>query len=303
MKKNAKFLSILSLLLLVTFIPCSIHAQAPVRIFVKGNAVTSDVEPIIENDRTLVPIRVISESLGYDVKWINSEKKIIISNANSGNITLRIGQQAYQINNEQKQSDVAPFIKGDRTFVPLRLVAETFDMAVTWSSTDRTVSITEKPVVQEEKPAIQTETPAVQKETPKPVAPNNTPLVTPRTDSFPEVRVNQLVPVDGGNYVDSFGYGWCKLRFINNSPYPITYFSLKITETITGQVAYMNTFATIMPGEKSPEIKRILVENVDKNFRPDPSIDELEYIYRNNSGKDVHVKYDYKLNEYSFPRW
>lgn len=243
MKKNAKFLSILSLLLLVTFIPCSIHAQAPVRIFVKGNAVTSDVEPIIENDRTLVPIRVISESLGYDVKWINSEKKIIISNANSGNITLRIGQQAYQINNEQKQSDVAPFIKGDRTFVPLRLVAETFDMAVTWSSTDRTVSITEKPVVQEEKPAIQ-------KETPKPVAPNNTPLATPRTDSFPEVRLNHFVPVDGGNYVDSAGFSKCQLRFINESDYPITLFTLKLTDSITGHVSFLNYMGAVMPGGK-----------------------------------------------------
>lgn len=38
-----------------------------------------DVAPIIHNDRTLVPIRIISESLGYSVVWNGQEQKIIIS--------------------------------------------------------------------------------------------------------------------------------------------------------------------------------------------------------------------------------
>lgn len=300
MRKNAKLLSILALLLLVTFIPCSIHAQAPVRIFVKGNAVTSDVEPIIENNRTLVPIRVISESLGYDVKWINSERKVIISKADLGSVTLHIGQSAYQINNEQKQSDVAPFIKGDRTFVPLRLVAESFDMAVTWSDKDRTVSITEKPV-----PPIQKETPKppIQKETPKPAVSNNKPVTTPRKDLFPEVRLEHLVSSGGGNYVDRYGFCWCKLRYTNNSSYPVTLFWLTLADATTGKVSYLTNYDTVMPGEKSPEMKTIIVENVDQNFTLDPVLLNLEYKYRNNSGEDVHVVYDFKLHEYKVLPW
>lgn len=295
MRKNAKLLSILSLMLLVTFIPCSIHAQTPVRIFVKGKAITSDVEPIIENSRTLVPIRVISESLGYDVEWINSERKVIISKANSGSITLHIGRSSYQLNNEQKQSDVAPFIRGDRTFVPLRLVAESFDMAVTWSDKDRTVSITEKP-----EPPIQKETPkpVVQKETPKPAASNNGPVSTSRNAFFPDVRVEQLVGTDGGNYVDSAGFCWGQLRYINNSAYPVTLFSLTLTDPITGKVSYLTHFGTIMPGEKSPIMKTVLANNVDRSFRPDPRAVELLYRYRSNSGEDIAVVYDFKLNEY-----
>jgi len=227
MRKNAKLLSILSLMLLVTFIPCSIHAQTPVRIFVKGKAITSDVEPIIENSRTLVPIRVISESLGYDVEWINSERKVIISKANSGSITLHIGQSAYQLNNEQKQSDVAPFIRGDRTFVPLRLVAESFDMAVTWSDKDRTVSITEKPEAPIQK---ETPKPVEQKETPKPAASNNGPVSTPRNAFIPDVRVEQFVGTDGVSYVDRYGFCWCKLRYTNNSSYPVTVYWLTLAD-------------------------------------------------------------------------
>lgn len=295
MRKNAKLLSILSLMLLVTFIPCSIHAQTPVRIFVKGKAITSDVEPIIENSRTLVPIRVISESLGYDVEWINSERKVIISKANSGSITLHIGQSAYQLNNEQKQSDVAPFIRGDRTFVPLRLVAESFDMAVTWSDKDRTVSITEKP-----EPPIQKEVPkpAVQKETPKPAASNNGPVSTPRNASYPDVRVEQLVGTDGGNYVDSAGFCRCQLRYINNSAYPVTLFSLTLTDPNTGKVSRLTHFGTIMPGEKSPIMETVLASNVDRSFKADPKVVELLYRYRNNLGEDVAFVYDFKLNEY-----
>lgn len=298
MRKNAKLLSILALLLLVTFIPCSIHAQAPVRIFVKGNAVTSDVEPIIENNRTLVPIRVISESLGYDVEWINSERKIIISKANSGSITLHIGQSAYQLNNEQKQSDVAPFIRENRTFVPLRLVAESFDMAVTWSDQDRTVSITEKPVEQKETPK-----PVEQKETPKPAPSNNGPVSTSRNALFPEVRLEHLISSDGGNYVDRFGFCWCKLRYTNNSSYPVTLFWLTLADSTTGKVSYLTNYDTVMPGEKSPEMKTIIAENVAQNFTLDPVLLKLEYKYRNNSGEDVHVVYDFKLHEYKVLPW
>jgi len=58
-----------------------------------------------------------------------------------------------------------------------------------------------------------------------------------------------------------------------------------------------------MPGEKSSEMKTIIAENVDQNFILDPVLLKLEYKYRNNSGEDVHIVYDFKLHEYKVLPW
>lgn len=48
-------------------------------IFVNEFEKTMDVAPCIIDDRTLVPVRFISEALGYDVEWLDSVRTIVIS--------------------------------------------------------------------------------------------------------------------------------------------------------------------------------------------------------------------------------
>lgn len=48
--------------------------------YVDGNEVTLDCEPIISNNRTLVPIRFISEAIGCEVEWDSKAKKVTITN-------------------------------------------------------------------------------------------------------------------------------------------------------------------------------------------------------------------------------
>ncbi|MCL2060764.1 MAG: S8 family serine peptidase, partial [Oscillospiraceae bacterium] len=40
------------------------------RLFVNGIAVDTDVAPVVINDRTMLPIRVVAESLGFEVGWL-----------------------------------------------------------------------------------------------------------------------------------------------------------------------------------------------------------------------------------------
>ncbi|MGI6435002.1 MAG: stalk domain-containing protein [Syntrophomonadaceae bacterium] len=54
-------------------------AQRVVTIFLDGRQIHSDVDPIIVNGRTMVPIRAISEGLGLDVDWDNDQYQVIIS--------------------------------------------------------------------------------------------------------------------------------------------------------------------------------------------------------------------------------
>ena len=50
---------------------------------VSGKEKTMDVAPIISNGRTMVPIRFISEKLGYDVNWDEKTQEITIRSQNT----------------------------------------------------------------------------------------------------------------------------------------------------------------------------------------------------------------------------
>ena len=114
-----------------------------IKIEIDGKNVISDVAPFINNERTLVPIRVISENLGYNVNWDNNSRKVTVKNSNK-TIELFIGKKNVSVNGVDNSIDVAPMIKNDRTFVPLRFISESFDNDVKWDNNTRTVRINKK---------------------------------------------------------------------------------------------------------------------------------------------------------------
>ena len=77
----------------------------------------------MENGRTLVPLRAVSEHLKYSVEWFAEEQRVDIDSP-SDKFTLYIGSAYYYKNGEKRTMDVHAVIKDERTFIPLRLVAE-----------------------------------------------------------------------------------------------------------------------------------------------------------------------------------
>lgn len=136
-KKHFKLFVFLLLLL----VPVSASVDAP-RIFVNGYFVDSDADPVIENGRTLVPVRIISEKLGYKVDWDEGTKTVIISN-DSKNIKFTIGRNTYTDNYIEIPSDVGVKIINNRTMVPIRVIAEAFTQNIIWDNTNRVVVIGE----------------------------------------------------------------------------------------------------------------------------------------------------------------
>lgn len=117
--------------------------QQDIKIKINGNDVISDVAPFVDNNRTLVPIRVISENLGYNVNWDNQTQKVTVKNENKV-VELTIGKKDVNINGNNSSIDVAPMIKNNRTFVPLRFISESFGNDVKWDNDSRVVKIDKK---------------------------------------------------------------------------------------------------------------------------------------------------------------
>lgn len=143
MNKKQKISSALILSLCLINGVSAAESLKDIKIEINGKNVVSDVAPFIDNDRTLVPIRVISENLGYSVNWDNQTRKVTVKN-NDKSIELTIGKKEVNINGTNNSIDVAPMIKNERTFVPLRFISESFDNDVNWDNNTRTVKINKK---------------------------------------------------------------------------------------------------------------------------------------------------------------
>src|SRR5699024_6508550 len=95
-------------------------AASPIKLVVNGKDITSLANPIIENGRTLVPIRFITEELGGKVDWKDKEKRVIIKRDNLS-VNLKIDSHLVSYEDGQKNYsliDVAPKIIDGHTFIP-----------------------------------------------------------------------------------------------------------------------------------------------------------------------------------------
>ncbi|WP_458406845.1 copper amine oxidase N-terminal domain-containing protein, partial [Anaerotignum sp.] len=102
--------------------------------------VVNDVAPEIKNDRTMLPIRIIAEALGATVTWNETEQKVTITDDDLV-IEIFIGQPFATVNGEPVKLDAPAYIANDRTYLPLRFVAENLGATVVWNDTDNTVTI------------------------------------------------------------------------------------------------------------------------------------------------------------------
>ena len=91
-----------------------------------------NVKVFVENDRSYVPVRFISENYDGQVEWVQETQTVNISFADR-KISLTIGVPEIIINGEKKALDVAPIIREGRTFLPLRACTEAIGKEVFYS--------------------------------------------------------------------------------------------------------------------------------------------------------------------------
>lgn len=93
----------------------------------------ANVVPFTSNDRTLVPVRFISEAFGADVAYDGGATEKVTVKLGSDTVELTIGSDKIYKNGQEIQIDTAAIVTGDdRTFVPLRAIAEALGKEVFW---------------------------------------------------------------------------------------------------------------------------------------------------------------------------
>jgi uncharacterized repeat protein (TIGR02543 family) len=112
---------------------------------VDGKQTVLDAAPVIQNGRTLLPIRAIVEAFGGTIEW-HAELRVVTMYLNGHQVSLQIGNwQGYvdgvQTAIEASDPKVVPIIISGRTFLPLRFVTENLGLQVEWDPVTRTVTV------------------------------------------------------------------------------------------------------------------------------------------------------------------
>lgn len=110
------------------------------KVFLNGNPLYFDVSPIIENGRTLVPLRAIAEALGAKVDWDDQDNTVSLIKGETY-IKLKIGDPVAAVNHKAVNIDAPARIINGRTLAPLRFIGECFEADVQWDG-EKTITIT-----------------------------------------------------------------------------------------------------------------------------------------------------------------
>ena len=148
-------------------------------VYINGDPVKNDVAPVIKNNRTLLPIRIIAENLGASVGWNDDNRSVyIMYESEDGNVEseldLKIGDSQIektvinvdevianltqdQLENGVDYDEILKYahrskiyldtpaeIINDRTYMPVRAIAEALGASVEWNDKLREVTISKK---------------------------------------------------------------------------------------------------------------------------------------------------------------
>ncbi|MBQ3053809.1 MAG: copper amine oxidase N-terminal domain-containing protein [Clostridia bacterium] len=137
---------IVLLMIFIMAVSITAFATENISVYIGNKKLEFDVQPQLINDRTMVPMRKIFESLGAEVTWVG-EAETIVATRDSQIIVMEIGKLSFTVTDVKTEVtkevilDVPPQLVESRTLVPVRAISETFGYTVNWDDATTTVTI------------------------------------------------------------------------------------------------------------------------------------------------------------------
>lgn len=153
--KKGKILSVIVAFVLVLLVCITVSAGADSDVIVsmqinnpvmQVNGISTEIDqgrgttPVITGGRTLVPVRAIIEAFDGTVGWEESTRTVTLGK-DGEKIQLVIDSKVARLNGAVHTLDVAPTVINGRTMLPIRFVAEGFNIAVAWNGRTQTVTL------------------------------------------------------------------------------------------------------------------------------------------------------------------
>jgi hypothetical protein len=114
-------------------------ADGPVTVTVNGSTINLSPPPTERSGRIFVPLRGVFENLGATVVYENG--RINATGRGGRSVSLQIGSQQATVDGQGQMIDVAPFIIGASTYVPLRFISQALGANVNYDGNNNLVAI------------------------------------------------------------------------------------------------------------------------------------------------------------------
>jgi hypothetical protein len=98
------------------------------------------VAPEIKNGRTFVPLRLIAEAFGAEVKWYPVFKLVFIT-ISGKEVIFQIGASFASVAAKKYTLEAPPYIKKGTTMVPIKVIADAFGADTQWDGATKTITI------------------------------------------------------------------------------------------------------------------------------------------------------------------
>ena len=123
------------------------HAASGTKIVLNDREVTGARDVLTVKGTTMVPIRVISEELGYPVGWNSASRQVTVGSPGD-TLTLTLGSTSASAPEGTIALEQAPFSQENTTYVPLRLVGTEMGLQVKWDNRAKTVFLQSPPPIE-----------------------------------------------------------------------------------------------------------------------------------------------------------
>src|SRR5690625_3729292 len=121
--RKGTILTLVLALVVSMFASVAVAADRTIGLVVDGEQLQPDVPPQMIDNRTLVPVRWVSEALGADIKWDQENNRVLVNSSDDTPVTDSSDIQLI-VDGEVLQPDVPPQLIDNRTMVPIRWVSE-----------------------------------------------------------------------------------------------------------------------------------------------------------------------------------
>lgn len=108
--------------------------------YINGVEKRLDAPPIIREDRTLLPVRFVTEAFGATVSWDGQTSTATIRTKDV-TVEITIGKTTATVNGTEVPLDSPAIIVESRTYMPVRFIAEALGAIVSWDGLTRTATL------------------------------------------------------------------------------------------------------------------------------------------------------------------
>ncbi|WP_027090802.1 N-acetylmuramoyl-L-alanine amidase family protein [Cohnella thermotolerans] len=137
MKKWTSLLFVAVVMLFLTAKIASAQTVTP-KLVLDGKELNPPEPPALVGNFTMVPIRVVGESLGYKVDYDSGTKKVTVKSDTSV-VEMVINQTKATIDGKSVALQAPPTAKSGTTLIPLRFVGESLGLQVYWENASKSV--------------------------------------------------------------------------------------------------------------------------------------------------------------------